>query len=69
MNEPIECTDDDKRIAREMFDYACYALHRNGITPSDDCDDFVLELVKFLKAGVSNVEFRGGAAFAPSAGT
>lgn len=50
---PIECTKEDERIAREMFDYACFALHRNGINPSSEdnvCDKFVLDLVKFLNA-------------------
>lgn len=53
MNEPIECTEDDKDAARSAFYYARIALENHGIKPTDDeaaCADFVLAIVKYMKA-------------------
>lgn len=53
MDEPIECTEDDKDAARSAFYYARIALENHGIEPTDDeaaCADFVLAIVKYIKA-------------------
>lgn len=53
MNEPIEVTEEDKDAARSAFYYARIALENHGIEPTDDekaCADFVLAIVKYMKA-------------------
>ena len=53
MNKPIECTEDDKDAARNVFCCVRMALKIHGIEATDDeaaCADFVLAIVKYIKA-------------------
>lgn len=57
--KPFKCTDADKAAANEAFEYARFALRRHGYVPTDDieeCRDFVLAIVKHMKAPEGNAQ-------------